>query len=681
LDHQEHIVLLTLHHIISDGWSMSVLVKEVAALYESRVSGAESKLAELGVQYVDYAVWQREWLSGEVLEEQVKYWRERLGGAQVLELPTDRPRPAERTFNGAFEPVFLSEKISTDLKLLSEHNGVTLFMTLLAAFQALLSYYSGQEDVSIGTDIANRNHSEAERLIGFFVNQLVLRTDLSGDPSFSELLRRVREVTLDAYAHQDLPFELLVEALKLERSLKYAPLFQAKLVLQNTPQRTLALPDLTLSILAVDYVAAKFDLTLLLEETPGGINGNFEYNTDLFDSMTVNRMARLWATLIQAVVTEPDIRLSQLKEKLLALESEEKTLERARLDEQRRKKLMGIKRKNLSVKQDSLVKKGSLPSGEPMPLVIQPASDDVDLVSWARSNRPSLEADLLKHGAILCRGFNIDLMTEFEQFAQSLCTELFNENGEHPREMVTGNVYTPVFYPSDQHLLWHNENSFNYRWPLKIWFSCVQPPAHGGETPIVDSRRVYDEIDAGIKKRFMEKGVMYVRNYDAALGLDWQVVFQTTDRKVVEEHCRRTLMDFEWKENNSLRTSCVRPAAIRHPATGEMSWFNQAQHWHVSCLDPATRQSMLALFSERDLPRNCYYGDGSPIEDAVMMEILDVYRSLEVSFPWAQGDILMLDNLLAAHARNQFAGERKLLVVMGDMLSYAEVAARRGISP
>jgi alpha-ketoglutarate-dependent taurine dioxygenase len=140
-------------------------------------------------------------------------------------------------------------------------------------------------------------------------------------------------------------------------------------------------------------------------------------------------------------------------------------------------------------------------------------------------------------------------------------------------------------------------------------------------------------------------------------------------------------MDFEWKDNNSLRTSCMRPAAIRHPATGEMSWFNQAQHWHVSCLDPATRQSMLALFSERDLPRNCYYGDGSPIEDAVMMEILDVYRSLEVSFPWAQGDILMLDNLLAAHARNQFAGERKLLVVMGDMLSYAEVAARRGISP
>jgi amino acid adenylation domain-containing protein len=681
LDHQEHIVLLTLHHIISDGWSMSVLVKEVAALYESRVSGAESKLAELGVQYVDYAVWQREWLSGEVLEEQVKYWRERLAGAQVLELPTDRPRPVERTFNGAFEPVFLSEKISTDLKLLSENNGVTLFMTLLAAFQALLSYYSGQEDVSIGTDIANRNHSEAERLIGFFVNQLVLRTDLSGDPSFAELLRRVREVTLDAYAHQDLPFELLVEALKLERSLKYAPLFQAKLVLQNTPQRTLALPDLTLSILAVDYVAAKFDLTLLLEETPGGINGNFEYNTDLFDSTTVNRMARLWATLIQAVVTEPDIRLSQLKEKLLALESEEKTLERAKLDEQRRKKLMGIKRKNLSVKQDSLVKKGSLRSGEPMPLVIQPASDDVDLVSWARSNRPALEADLLKHGAILCRGFNIDLMTEFEQFAQSLCTELFNENGEHPREMVTGNVYTPVFYPSDQHLLWHNENSFNYRWPLKIWFSCVQPPSHGGETPIVDSRRVYDEIDAGIKKRFMEKGVMYVRNYDAALGLDWQIVFQTTDRNVVEERCRRTLMDFEWKENNSLRTSCVRPAAIRHPATGEMSWFNQAQHWHVSCLDPATRQSMLALFSERDLPRNCYYGDGSPIEDSVMMEILDVYRSLEVSFPWAQGDILMLDNLLAAHARNQFAGERKLLVVMGDMLSYAEVAARRGISP
>jgi alpha-ketoglutarate-dependent taurine dioxygenase len=250
---------------------------------------------------------------------------------------------------------------------------------------------------------------------------------------------------------------------------------------------------------------------------------------------------------------------------------------------------------------------------------------------------------------------------------------LFDENGEHPREKVSGKVYTPVFYPPDQHLLWHNENSFNYSWPTKIWFACVEPAQRGGETPIVDSRLVYQQLDPAILDQFMRKGVMYVRNYDSALGLDWKTVFRTSDRAVVEERCRQQLMSFEWKENGQLKTTCARPAAVRHPVTGEMTWFNQAQHWHVSCLDPETREAMLKLFSEEDLPRHCYYGDGSPIEDSVMTEILKTYEEMESLFPWMAGDILMLDNLLTAHARNRFTGERKLLVAMGDMLSYGDV--------
>jgi alpha-ketoglutarate-dependent taurine dioxygenase len=320
----------------------------------------------------------------------------------------------------------------------------------------------------------------------------------------------------------------------------------------------------------------------------------------------------------------------------------------------------------------SLVKTGALPGGGRLPLVIEPDADDVDLVEWSTNNKDLVETKLLAHGALLFRNFKLSLIPDFERFAMSLCPVLFNDNGEHPRQNVSGNVYTPVFYPSEKKILWHNENSFNHQWPLKIWFACVQPAAEGGETPIVDSRKVYELLDPEIRETFAAKQIMYVRNYGKGPGLEWQTVFNTTDKAEVERRCRTSRMDFEWTTNDGLRTSAVRPAVIAHPQTGEMSWFNQAQHWHLSCLDQATRKSLTSVFAERDLPRNCYYGDGSPIEDAVMNEILALYQRLEVSFSWRRNDIMLLDNVLTAHARNSFAGKRKLLVAMGEMLTYAE---------
>jgi alpha-ketoglutarate-dependent taurine dioxygenase len=201
-------------------------------------------------------------------------------------------------------------------------------------------------------------------------------------------------------------------------------------------------------------------------------------------------------------------------------------------------------------------------------------------------------------------------------------------------------------------------------------FCCIQPASEGGQTPIVDSRRVFEAIRPQIKAPFLQKGIMYVRNYGDGLGLDWETVFQTSNRSEVEEYCKKHRFSFEWKDGNRLRTRCVRPAAVKHPTTGESAWFNQAQHWHPSCLDKQTRSSFLSSFREEDLPRHCYYGDGLAIEDAVMEEILDVYAEMEVSFQWLRGDVLMLDNLLTAHARNPFVGERKILVAMGEMSAY-----------
>ena len=309
----EHLLLLSLHHIISDGWSISLLLGELKEYYRSLSEGVEARVAELPLHYADYAVWQRQWLQGGELDRQAGYWKERLSRARaLLELPTDHPRPALQSYCGACELMQLSPTLSDKLKVFSRREGVTLFMTLVAGFKVLLSRYSGQEDVVIGSLVAGRTRREFEHLIGFFVNTLALRTDLSGDPTVRELLVRVREVAMGAYAHQDLPFEKLVEELRPPRSLSYSPLIQVLFVLQNTPRADMEIAGLEMRREAVHSGTSKFDITLAVEETSAGLRGAFEYNTDLFDEGTIRRMAGHYQRLLEGIVTYPEQPISQL---------------------------------------------------------------------------------------------------------------------------------------------------------------------------------------------------------------------------------------------------------------------------------------------------------------------------------------------------------------------------------
>jgi amino acid adenylation domain-containing protein len=313
----EHIWLLTMHHIVSDWWSIEVLVREVATLYAAQTNGREAKpeLPELSVQYADFAVWQREWLQGVVLERQLTYWREQLAGAaSVLELPTDRVRPAVSTYRGGQFNFRLDGELTAGVKELSRRQGATMFMTLLAAFQVLLYRYSGQESINVGTPIANRNHLEIEPLIGFFVNTLVMRADLSGRPSFNELLRRTRATALGAYTHQDVPFERLVEELHTERSLSHSPLFQVMFAFHNTSLDTLELPRLQSVLLEQDGTGqmGKFELSLAFSEEADGLKGSFVYQTDLFDAATIERMATHLRGLLESIVTNPERKIEDL---------------------------------------------------------------------------------------------------------------------------------------------------------------------------------------------------------------------------------------------------------------------------------------------------------------------------------------------------------------------------------
>lgn len=313
LSPEDHIILFTMHHIATDMWSLNVFAREIMTLYDAFSNGLPSPLPELPVQYADFAAWQREWLQGETLEKQLSYWKEHLRDSPaLLELPTDRPRPAIQTFRGLSQSFLLTKELSGSLLSLARQADATPFMTLLAAFYVLLYRYTGQSDIVLGTPMAGRNQVETEDLIGFFINTLALRAKLSGEMTFQQLLKRVRETALGASAHQDFPFEKLVEELQPERSLSYAPIFQVMFALQNVRGEGLELPGLKLVPMLTDGVIAKFDLTLFMFENGGEIGGSFEYNTDLFDVDTIKRMTQHFERILEGIVAQPERRVAEL---------------------------------------------------------------------------------------------------------------------------------------------------------------------------------------------------------------------------------------------------------------------------------------------------------------------------------------------------------------------------------
>ena len=312
LEEWEHVLLVNTHHIVSDGWSKEIMAREFVRLYEAYAQGKESPLEKLKIQYADYAVWQRKWLQGEILEEQLDYWRKQLVGVEPLELPTDHARPGVMSQRGGSVPFSLRAELNEKLKELSRGEGVTVFMSLLAALVVLLGKYAGQKDVAIGTAVANRNRLEVEDLIGFFVNTLVLRMHLNGEASLREMLRQARSVTLDAYQHQDVPFEKLVEELQPERDLSRTPLFQVMLVVQNAEQEAIELPGLRLSGLSIGSDVATFDLLISVWERQEGLGGEIRYALDLFESETVERMARHWERVLEKMVLDAEQRTGEL---------------------------------------------------------------------------------------------------------------------------------------------------------------------------------------------------------------------------------------------------------------------------------------------------------------------------------------------------------------------------------
>jgi alpha-ketoglutarate-dependent taurine dioxygenase len=664
LSPHDHVLLINLHHIVSDGWSASILFRDLEKLYDAYSQDRSSPLPDLKIQYADYAVWQQQYLNAERLENLTSFWRKYLAGAPlVLELPLDKPRPTSQTFAGADFEVTFPHQLSAALNELSRRHGVTTFMTMMAAFQLFLSSVTDRDDVLTGTDVANRNRVELEQLVGFFVNLLPVRIDLAGDPTFIELLDRASRSILEVYAHQELPFEKLVEELKPERDLRRNPIVQVLFVMQNTDQRTLRLSGATVEPFKLGSASSRFDLALFVSEKENGFHGLWRYNPDLFASTTISRFAAQFENLLTRIVADPEARVRTLT---TPVESKTKQMP-APLNQFRK-----TRRRAVDLSQLRTIKTEFLEPNITLPLVITPDAEEVDLAEWARTNQEFIDAQLLKHGALLFRGFSVSSAAEFEEFAKSTCSDLFGDYGDLPREEEGGKVYASTPYPPEERILFHNESSHMHRWPMLIWFYCVKAAERGGETPIVDCRQVYQHLDPGIRDRFEREGLMYVRNFTDKLDVSWQNFFQTDERAEVEEYCRRAAIDFEWTENG-LRIRQLSPAVVAHPQTGEMVFFNQIQLHHISCLPATVQDSLRSMLDEKDFPRNVYYGDGSPIEDSTVEAVKSLYDRLAIGFRWQERDVLMLNNMLVAHSRNAFSGARKIVVALGSMVNQREV--------
>jgi len=336
----------------------------------------------------------------------------------------------------------------------------------------------------------------------------------------------------------------------------------------------------------------------------------------------------------------------------------------------------GVRRQAVNVTQ--LIETSQMAEDQLLPIVVTPAIEGVDLAAWARDNHDQIEKFQDKHGAILFRGFGLKDAEDFEAVAGAICPDLFAEYGDLPPESDTARVYGVTPYPPDKTILFHNESSHLPTWPMKQFFFCITPAAEGGATPLYDGRVVLSMLDPEVVQAFEEKGLMYVRNFSEGVDVPWQEFFKTDDRAEVERVCAEAGMTCEWTDVG-LRVKNVTQGVATHPRTGEKIFFNQVQLHHVACLEPETRESLRALFAEEDMPRNVYYGDGTPIPDEVMEHIGEVFEQACVEFQWQTGDLVAVDNMLVAHARRPYKEPRKMLVAMGQMVdadSYATETVR-----
>jgi len=648
----------TYHHLLLDGWAIFLVLREFFQFYEAFANSQQLQL-EPPVPFSEYIAW----LEKQDSSEAETFWRSRLKGFQT---PTPlfpvTGRLTERDQGVAEDRILLPETLVAEIQSLAQERKLTLNTVIQGAWALILSYYSRTRDVVFGVTTSGRPPElpGIESMVGIFLNVLPLRTQLLPDASLWSWLEQLQ---VQQFGLRQYEYSRLVQVQRWSEIARGLPLFESILSFENYPiddslnaySNSLEIADMR------NYSETNYPVTLIVAPR-GSLSVRLVYDRQRFNQVTISQVLEMFATLLRSFVSQPNARLKTMEEILTRTEQRQRLLEQQANDESKRSKFKTIKPRPVSLPRELV----TTSSHAGQILAIEPAVGQLNLTNWATNKLTYLEAELAKHGAVLLHGFKVNSVEKFEEVAAAICPDLFGDYGDLPREDVGGRVYGSTPYPATKPILFHNESSHLPRWPMKIWFHCVQAATEGGETPLVDCRKIYQRLPARIRERFAQKKLMYVRNYIEGLDVSWQSFFKTTDRAGAEESCRQAGMGYEWF-GDSLRTRQVCQAVTKHPTTGEMIFFNQLQLHHVSCLEPSVRDTLLSMYSIEELPRNVCYGDGTPIEDSLVEEICELYHQTSVSFPWEPGDILMLDNMLMAHGRNPYVGPRKIVVAMGQM--------------
>ncbi len=656
----DHALLVTMHHIIADGWSLGLFVREVVHHYYRR----DDPLTALGGQYLDHVRWERSHADSREMADDLEWWRSQLddAGSAPPFVPDKKPK-ASADHRGATHTFDLPRELVDALTSLAASKQTTLFTLLVSGVAAVLSRWSAQTEVMLGTPVANRRTQDAQSLIGLFVNTLVLRLRLSGNPSCLELIERTRNTVEQALTHQDVPFEKIVRSLNPRRGSETSPLFQVMLTYFNEPTRDyLDFPGVKWRPIEINRGFAYRDLTLRMGMLQTKFVVDVEYKTDLFNPETIENLALQLERVLGQIVEAPALALDELEVDFVSHKPAEVrpawTGAGRRLFQRVLQQPKGVEVDRESVREED---RFGVPD---WPLVYRATSSDVHLAAWFQKNRVRIRQMLHRHGAILWRGFGIRSAEQLLALARGLdAPPLDYSEKSTPRTKVLDGVYTSTEYPADQNIMLHNECAYFTRWPGLIFFCCLKPAERGGATTLGDMRKIYRRIDPAVRKEMIRRGVLYVRNFHAGTDLSWQEVYQTDDRERVNEIGRLTGAEMIWREDGGLSTRRKLPAVMHHPVTRDALWFNSAHMFHVASHRPAVRDALRSLYHDL-LPRQAHYGDGGVIPDEVIEHIHEVYRAHIVPVHYRAGDVLLIDNLLTLHGRESFTGTREVLVIL-----------------
>lgn len=650
-----HLLLAVLHHSVVDGHSLTVFWQELTSLYAAFATGEPVALVPLRAQYSRYCAAQAQYLA-QHQDRLLRYWVERLSGVPQSRTQQSSGASAWEASRYRFTIPVLG---SAELRKKASEQNQSVFMRLLAALSIILPVAPGETMLHVGTDFAQRDKPEFESLIGFFVNQIVLQIDHSGNPTFDELTKRVREDSFAAYCHHQLPFAVLAKSLAPGATGQPCAFFQTKAVWNQARPGAAKIAGVEWRLKDIFNGQAKFDLLWNFWDGPA-IGVAVDHALDCYSVVEIVELSRKLESTIQITNRDSSVRVSELRRLV-----EDEVFE-GRRKQNRLLKSMNLKKLGaMTGAERKIAGVPGVPQGSsPFPLVIGPDAGPSDLAGWSRAERTRVGGELLRHGAVLFRGFPIGSGLEFQRIVRAwLGAPISYRERSSLRTKILEGVYTSTEHPQDQSIFFHNENSYAVTWPLHILFFCELSATSGGRTPIADCREVLKHLSAETVGQFSAKGVRYVRNFRKGLGYSWEASFQVSSRGELEQFLECSGYTWEW-HGEHLRTSREANAIVQHPETGESIWFNHAALFHASTLSPELRDMLLLQCGLDGFPLHCYYGDGSPISDETMAEIRAAYTAASTSFQWRAGDLLLLDNMLMAHGREAYSGPRRILTAM-----------------